>query len=114
MQHSNIRISMKSLFSEQFDTIDKETDDIKHPTSYSARPPTMDPNFNRGEALDIWRQRTTNDAQNDAPTIKPRNVLKASKTFESKKISVQPENSITLIPAAIGAQDDDFLFDTEE
>jgi hypothetical protein len=50
----------------------------------------------------------------DSPTIKPRNVLKASKTFESKKMSVQPENTITLIPASIGANDDDFLFDTEE
>lgn len=29
-------------------------------------------------------------------------------------MSVQPENTITLIPASIGANDDDFLFDTEE
>jgi hypothetical protein len=105
---------MKSLFSQQFDTIEKDNvDDIKPSTSFAARSPTMDPNFNRGEALDIWRQ-MTGDSQNDVPTIKPRNVLKASKTFESKKMSVQPENTITLIPAAIGAHDDDFLFDTEE
>jgi len=108
---------MKSLFSQQFDTIDKDNaDDIQPPISYSAprsvhaHTATMDPNFNRSEALDIWRQMKSSDS----PTIKPRNVLKASKTFESKKMSVQPENTITLIPAAIGAHDDDFLFDTEE
>ena len=54
----------------------------------------------------------------DSPTIKPRNVLQASKTFESKKMSVQPASIMTLIPAAIPQfninHDDDFLFDTEE
>ena len=96
VQHSNIRISMKSLFSQQFDTIEKD--------------PAED-NFSRSEALDIWRQLKSSDS----PTIKPRNVLKASKTFDSKKkMSVQPENNFNLIPTAIGGQDDDFLFDTEE
>jgi hypothetical protein len=52
---------------------------------------------------------------NDTPTIKPRNVLKASRTFDSKKnISALPENNFNLIPTAIEGQDDDFLFDTEE
>jgi hypothetical protein len=87
---------MKSLFSQQFDTIEKD--------------PAED-NFSRSEALDIWRQLKSSDS----PTIKPRNALKASKTFDSKKkMSVQPENNFNLIPTAIGGQDDDFLFDTEE
>ena len=71
----------------------------------------MEGNFTRSEALDVWRQLK----YNDTPTIKPRNVLKASRTFDSKKnISALPENNFNLIPTAIEGQDDDFLFDTEE